>query len=142
MAASSNSSGFDSGFESAVNTIFGYNISLEKLLWELCPTYFKIKCAEDFITTVQVCTSEDGKKVNVKLYVINELSFPRIAYISTDLDAMTRSVSDKWEPFTYSFQSIVPIGEEHKLNKYTFTTENHTNEDLAGKNQTFITSIR
>ena len=134
MASSSSST--DISFESAVNTIFGHGVSLEKLLWELCPTYFKIKCAEDFITTVQVCSSEDGKKVNVKLYVINEISFSRIAYISTVLDAITRSVSDKWEPFSYLFQSIVPIGEEHRLNKYTFTSENHTNEDLAGKNQT------
>ena len=142
MAASSNNSSVDSGFESAINTIFGYEISLEQLLWELCPSYFKIKCVEDFITTVSVCTSEDGKKVSVKVYVINELSFPRIAFIATVLDAMTCSVSDKWMPFSYSFQSVVSIGEEHKLNKYTFTTENHTNQDLAGKNKTFITSIR
>ena len=94
------------------------------------------------ITTVSVCTSEDGKKVSVKVYVINELTFPRIAYIKTVLDAMTRSISDKWMPFSYSFQSVVPIGEDHKLNKYTFSTENHTKQDLAGKNMTYITSIR
>ena len=134
MATSSN----DSGFESAVNAIFGYDISLEKLLWKLCPVYFKVKCKEDFITTVQVCTSEDGKKVYVKIYVINELSLSRIAYITTCLDAFTRSFSDKWNEFTYTFQTIVPIGKDHKLNKYTFISENNTNEDLAGKNQTFI----
>ena len=138
MATSSN----DSGLKSAVNTIFGYKVSLEKLLWELCPVYFKVKCEEDFITTVQVSASEDGKKVYVEIYVINELSFSRIAHIITCLNAFTRSFSDKWNHFTYTFQSIVPIGEDHKLNKYTFTSENHTNEDLAGKNETFITSIR
>ena len=138
MATSSN----DSVSESAVNTILGYDVSLEKLLWVLCPVYFKVKCKEDFITTVQVSTSEDGKKVYVKIYVINELSFSRIAYITTCLNAFTRSFSDKWNDFTYTFQSIVPIGEDHKLNKYTFTSENHTNQDLAGKNETFITSIR
>ena len=134
MATSSN----DSGFESAVNAIFGYDISLEKLLWKLCPVYFKVKCKEDFITTVQICTSEDGKKVYVKIYVINELSLSRIAYITTCLDAFTRSFSDKWNEFTYTFQTIVPIGKDHKVNKYTFVSENNTNEDLAGKNQTFI----
>ena len=134
MATSSN----DSGFESAVNAIFGYDISLEKLLWKLCPVYFKVKCKEDFITTVQICTSEDGKKVYLKIYVINELSLSRIAYITTCLDAFTRSFSDKWNEFTYTFQTIVPIGKDHKVNKYTFVSENNTNEDLAGKNQTFI----
>ena len=138
MATSSNYS----GFESVVNTIFNYDITLEKLLSELCPVYFKVKCEEDFITTVQVSMSEDGKKVYVKVYVINELSFSRIAYITTCLDAFTCSFSDKWNPFTYTFQSIVPISEENKLNKYTFTSENHTDQDLAGKNKTFITSIR
>ena len=77
MATSSN----DSGFESAVNAIFGYDISLEKLLWKLCPVYFKVKCKEDFITTVQICTSEDGKKVYLKIYVINELSLSRIVWM-------------------------------------------------------------
>ena len=136
------SSSFDSGFVSAVNTSFGSEVSLEKLLWELCPTYFKIKCPEDFITTVSIDTNDDGKKVNVKAYVLNELSYPRIAYIISVLNAITRSVSDKWEAFSYSFQSIVSVTEEHKYNKYTFTTVNHTNKDLAGKNKTFITSIQ
>ena len=140
MAASSNNN--DSGFASAVQSIFSYDVSLDQLLWELCPTYFKIKCPEDFITTVSICTSENRKEVSVKVYVINELTFPRIAYISTVLDAMTKAVSDKWMPFSYSFQSIVPIGVDHKLNKYTFSTVNHTDQDLAGKNKTYITSIR
>ena len=132
----------DSGFESMVTTALTYDVSLEKLLWEVCPPYFEYKCEEDFITTVQVCTSEDGKKVNVIIFMLNELSLSRIAYIIACLNAFARSVSDKWNTFTYTYQSIVSLNEDHNLNKYIFTSENNTNEDLAGKKQTFITSIR
>ena len=51
----------DSGIESVINEVLGYDISLEKLLWELCPVYFKVKCENDFITTVQVETSEEDR---------------------------------------------------------------------------------
>ena len=138
MATSSN----DSGFESMVKTVLGEDVTLEKLLWELTPTFFKIKCPEDFITVVDVSSSADEKIVTVSIYMLNELSISKIAYISACLDAFARSYSDKWDDFTYSFQPIVSISEEYKLNKYIFETKNRTEEDLAGKNQKFIKSIR
>ena len=42
MAASN-----DSGFESMVTNVIKFDVSLEKLLWEVCPPYFKYKCEED-----------------------------------------------------------------------------------------------
>ena len=77
MAASN-----DSGFESMVTDVLKFDVSLEKLLWE---------CEEDFITTVQVCTSEDGKKISVIIYMINEFSLSGIAYIIACLNAFARS---------------------------------------------------
>ena len=65
----------DSSIASAVSSIFGEKVPLEGLLWELCPVYFKVKCKEDFITVVSVCTSENGKKVYVKIYIVSGTSF-------------------------------------------------------------------
>ena len=74
--------------------------------------------------------------------MIDNLSLNRITYIIDCLDAFARSVSNKWSSFDYTFQPIVEITPERKLNKYIFTSQNHTDVDLEGKNQKFITNIR
>ena len=77
MATSSN----EDQLKQKILEYFNYEINLEKLLWELCPQFFKTKCPDDPITSVCVETSHDGRMVHVKLYLINTLSFSRIEYL-------------------------------------------------------------
>ena len=120
-----------------IQEYFNYEVKMEKLFWEIVPAYFKFKCPEDAISSISLSTDPDGKKIHISLYLINTLSFVRIAHLLSAL----RSASDKWEPFSYSFHELATVQGQNKLYKYILTTENLTNEDLAGKNKHFITSL-
>ena len=127
-----------------IQEFFNYEVKIEELLWELVLAFLKFKCPEDPITSVSLSTDPDRKKIYISLYVINTLSFTKIAYLLTVLDKITQSRSDKWEPFFCTFQELKDQGiqGQTKLYKYILTTENLTNGDLADKNKHFITSLQ
>ena len=124
-----------------IQEYFNYEVKIEKLFWEIVPAYIKFKCPELPISSVSLVTDPNGKKIHTSLYLINTLSFVRIAHLLTDLDLIGRSASDKCEPFSYSFQELASVQGQNKLYKYILTTENLTDEDLAGKSKHFITSL-
>ena len=124
-----------------IQEYFNYEVKMEKLFWEIVPAYFKYKCPEDAISSISLSTDPDGKKIHISLYLINTLSFVRIAHILSVLDIIGRSASDKWVPFSHSFHELATVQGQNKLYKYILTTENLTNEDLAGKNKHSVTSL-
>ena len=46
---------------------------------------------------------------------------------------LIESSNNNWSSYHYSYQPIATINENHNLFKYTFTSENHTDKYLAGK---------
>ena len=116
-----------------IQEYFNYEVKMEKLFWEIVPPYLKFKCSEDQIFSVSLSTDPDGKKIHISLYLINILSFVRIVYLLSVLDLIGRSASNKWEPFTYSFQEVANVQGQKKLYKYILTTENLTKKILQVK---------
>ena len=109
-------------------------ITVEKVLNELRPVFFKYKIQDNRIQSCGIETSSNGKEVNIKIYRINQFSNEIIAYLMTCFDLFIASVSDKWEQFTFSITSDVQIAEGETFYRYTFQSKNNTNEDLAGIN--------
>ena len=108
-------------------------VIVDQLLWELIPTYLKFKLENESIQSCGIKTSPEGSKIDIEIFKIDSFSFQGIAFIIASFNAFVNSLSDKWEKFTYSVIDIVPVQGETKLYKYTFTTENYSNEDLARK---------
>ena len=114
--------------------LFGSDIAVNKIIWELFPNYCKLKLSHLKIISGGLKTNETGNEIQVSFFIVNLLSLEEIVTISAVLDTVSKSSNNNWSKYHYSYQPIVTIDEGYNLFKYTFTSENHTNEHLADKN--------
>ena len=113
-------------------------VTVDKILEELVPYFLKHsdKLENEGIRSCVIKTNFDGDQVIVEIFKVNYFTDLQCAYLLNVFNATNRSVSDKWETFSHEVfvQPIVGIDQENSLNKYVFSAENKTSEDLARKN--------
>ena len=121
------------GLKEKVFELFGSDIAINKIIWELFPNYCKLKLSHLKIISGGKKTNEAGNEIKISFYVINLSSIEDITTISAVLDTINKSSSNNWNLCYYSYEPIVDIEGENTLFKYIFTCENHTSEHLADK---------
>ena len=117
-----------------INTLLGSNVEPNKIIWELFPNYCKLKLSHLKLISTGLSTSETGNEIKISLFCINLLSIEEIVIIIAVLDIITKSTSDSWSKFEYSYTTIATLNENHNLVRYIFASKNHANKNLAGKN--------
>ena len=117
--------------------LFDSDVKVDQILWELTPKYFEIKIPELKVVSIGLETDEEGKSITITVYVINTISIEKLSVILAVLNLINLSSSNNWMPFTYSFEEIITIQEEHKLYRYFSKTQNISEENLAGKKTFF-----
>ena len=120
--------------------LFDSDVKVDKVLWELLPTYFKIKIPELKVVSIGLKTNEEGNEIIVSICIVNTLSAEKLSTILAVLDLINLSTSKNWLPYSYSFNNIVDIEQDHKLYKYCFASKNLSEKDLASK-KTFYFNI-
>ena len=108
-------------------------IAVNDIIWELFPNYCKLKLPHLKIISAGLKTNSTGNEIKVSFFIVNLLSLEEIVLITGVLDVISKSSNNNWTSYHYSYQPIATIDENHNLFKYTFSSENHTNEYLAGK---------
>ena len=102
-------------------------VAVNDIIWELFPNYCKLKLPHLKIISAGLKTNATGNKIKVSFFIVNLLSMTGV------LDTISKSSNNNWSNYHYSYQPIATINEQHSLFKYTFSSENHTNEYLASK---------
>ena len=122
------------GLKSKIVELIGSEeVTVNEIIWELFPNYCKLKLPHLKIISVGLKTNETGKEIKVSFFIVNLLSIKEIVLITAVLDTISKSSNNNWSNYHYSYQPIATINEQHSLFKYTFSSENHTNEYLASK---------
>ena len=116
-------------------------IAVNDIIWELFPNYCKLKLPHLKIISISLRTNSTGNEIKVSFFIVNLLSLEEIVLITSVLDVISKSSNNNWTSYQYSYQPIASINENHNLFKYTFTSENHTNEYLTGKDIVKFTLI-
>ena len=114
--------------------LFGSTIPANNIIWELFPNYCKLKLSHLKIISGGIKTNENGNEIKITFFIINLLSLEDIVKITAVLNTISKSSSDKWDSYQYSYQPVITIDEGYNLLKYIFTSKNHTKEYLADKN--------
>ena len=119
--------------QSIVN-VFGSEITVENLVWEIVPDYFIYKLPNLKIISCSIKTNNEGNRIDFSFFVIDYILFTAIANIFEVFDTIVKSSSDKWSPCSYSTKIIAQILLTKPLIKYILTTINSSTQDLADKN--------
>ena len=119
--------------EKVIQLFGSEEIAVNDIIWELFPNYCKLKLPHLKIISAGLRTNSTGNEIKVSFFIVNLLSLEEIVLITGVLDVISKSSNNNWTSYHYSYQPIASINENHNLFKYTFTSENHTNEYLAGK---------
>ena len=119
--------------QSIVN-VFGTEITVENLVWEIVPDYFIYKLPNLKIISCALKTNNEGNRIDFSFFVIDYISFTAIANIFEVFDTIVKSGSDKWTPCSYLTNIITQLVQNKPLIKYTLTTTNSSTQDLADKN--------
>ena len=119
--------------EKVIQLFGSEEIAVNDIIWELFPNYCKLKLPHLKIVSAGLKTNSTGNEIKVSFFIINLLSLEEIVLITGVLDVISKSSNNNWTSYHYSYQPIATINENHNLFKYTFTSENHTNEYLASK---------
>ena len=119
--------------EKVVELFGSEEVAVNDIICELFPNYCKLKLPHLKIISAGLRTNSTGNEIKVSFYIINLLSLEEIVLITNILDVISKSSSNNWTSYHYSYLPIVNINENHNLFKYTFTSENHTNKYLASK---------
>ena len=119
--------------EKVIQLFGSEEIAVNDIIWELFPNYCKLKLPHLKIISAGLRTNSTGNEIKVSFFIVNLLSLEEIVLITSVLDVISKSSNNNWTSYHYSYQPIASINENHNLFKYTFTSENHTNEYLAGK---------
>ena len=119
--------------EKVIQLFGSEEIAVNDIIWELFPNYCKLKLPHLKIISAGLRTNSTGNEIRVSFFIVNLLSLEEIVLITSVLDVISKSSNNNWTSYHYSYQPIASINENHNLFKYTFTSENHTNEYLAGK---------
>ena len=123
-----------SGLKSKIVELFGSEeVAVNDIIWELFPNYCKLKLPHLKIISAGLKTNATGNEIKVGFFVVILLSLEEIVLITAVLDTISKSSNNNWTNYHYSYQPIATINEKHSLFKYTFSSENHTNTYLAGK---------
>ena len=78
--------------------LFDSEVKLDKVLWELLPTYFKIKIPELKVVSIGLKTNEKGNEIIVSIFIVNTLSAEKLSTILAVLDLINLSTSNSWLP--------------------------------------------
>ena len=127
--------------EKVVQLFGSEEIAVNDIIWELFPNYCKLKLPHLKIISISLRTNSTGNEIKVSFFIVNLLSLEEIVLITSVLDVISKSSNNNWTSYQYSYQPIASINENHNLFKYTFTSENHTNEYLTGKDIVKFTLI-
>ena len=119
--------------EKVIQLFGSEEVAINDIIWELFPNYCKLKLPHLRIVSAGLKTNSTGNEIKVSFFIINLLSLEEIVLITGVLDVISKSSSNNWTSYHYSYEPIATINENHNLFKYTLTSENHTNEYLAGK---------
>ena len=119
--------------EKVIQLFGSEEVAVNDIIWELFPNYCKLKLSHLKIISAGLITNSTGNEIKVCFFIVNWLSLEEIVLITGVLDVISKSSNNNWTSYHYSYQPIATINENHNLFKYTFTSENHTNEYLAGK---------
>ena len=114
--------------------LLGSDVAPNKVIWELFPNYCKLKLSHLKLISAGLTTNETGNELKISLFLINQLLIEKIVIIIAVLDVINKSSSNNWSAFEYSYIPVNSINENYNLVKYIFTSKNHTDNDLAGKN--------
>ena len=129
MAASN-----EENLKQSIVNVFGSEITVENLVWEIVTDYFIYKLPNLKIISCSIKTNNEGNKIDFSFFVIDFISFTAIANIFEVFDTIVKSGSDKWSPCSYSTEIIAQLVQTKPLIKYTLTTINSSTQDLAEKN--------
>ena len=127
--------------EKVVQLFGSEEIAVNDIIWELFPNYCKLKLPHLKIISISLRTNSTGNEIKVSFFIVNLLSLEEIVLITSVLDVISKSSNNNWTSYQHSYQPIASINENHNLFKYTFTSENHTNEYLTGKDIVKFTLI-
>ena len=119
--------------EKVIQLFGSEEVQVNDINWELFPNYCKLKLPHLKIISAGLKTNSAGNEIKVSFFIVNLLSLEEIVLITAVLDTISKSSNNNWSNFHYSYQPIATINEEHSLFKYTFSSENHTDTYLAGK---------
>ena len=119
--------------QSIVN-VFGSEITVEKIVWEIVPDYFLYKLPNLKIISCSIKTNNEGNKIDFSFFVIDYISFTAVANICEVFDVIVNSSSDKWSSCSYSTEIIAQVVQTKPLIKYNLTSINSSTQVLADKN--------
>ena len=114
--------------------VFGSDIKVDDLVWEIFPDYFKFKLQHLRVVSGCIETSDGGNTIHFSFYVIDNIDISDLSNICSVFDALLRTSSSNWNPCSYSVETIAQVYQEKPLIKYKLTAENFTTEHLAEKN--------
>ena len=119
--------------EKVIQLFGSEEVAVNDIIWELFPNYCKLKLPHLKIISAGLKTNSTGNEIKVSFFIINLLPLEEIVLLTGVLDVISKSSNNNWTSYHYSYEPIATINENHNLFKYTFTSENHTNEYLASK---------
>ena len=119
--------------EKVIQLFGSEEVAVNDIIWELFPNYCKLKLPHLKIISAGLKTNSTGNEIKVSFFIINLLPLEEIVLLTGVLDVISKSSNNNWTSYHYSCEPIATINENHNLFKYTFTSENHTNEYLASK---------
>ena len=119
--------------EKVIQLFGSEEVAVNDIIWELFPNYCKLKLSHLKIISAGLKTNSTGNEIKVCFFIVKLLSLEEIVLITGVLDVISKSSNNNWTSYHYSYQPTATINENHNLFKYTFTSKNHTNEYLAGK---------
>ena len=119
--------------EKVIQLFGSEEIVVNDIIWDLFPNYCKLKLPHLKIISAGLRANSTGNEIKVSFFIVNLLSLKDTVLITNVLDVISKSSNNNWTSYHYSYQPIATINENHNLFKYTFTSENHTNEYLASK---------
>ena len=119
--------------EKVIQLFGSEEVAVNDIIWELFPNYCKLKLPHLKIISAGLKTNSTGNEIKVSFFIINLLPLEEIVLLTGVLDVISKSSNNNWTSYHYSYEPIATINENYNLFKYTFTSENHTNEYLASK---------
>ena len=84
--------------KNSLTRLFDSEVKVDQVLWELLPTYFKIKIPELKVVSIGLKTNEEGNEIIVSICIVNTLSAEKLSTILAVLDLINLSTSKNWMP--------------------------------------------
>ena len=93
--------------EKVVELLGSEEVAVNDIIWELFPNYCKLKLPHLKIISAGLRTNSTGNEIKVSFYIINLLSSEEIVLITAILDVISKSSSNNWTSYHFSYTSIV-----------------------------------